>query len=236
MAEEENALALFLKEYSCAQLFAFLLIKHGCTSLIDHGKLLHTLLYLCKDVYGRVDTKELYNRFFKEMDTCDDYHLFRPGCKKLVHGIKQSPPVAVSYRMLRENGKLDGLCELKLETMTRKITFRNGLRVDSSSIKNNTIEEFVERTRIEYHKNGIKARKQTFYRYTRGESHWDSWGNLQCIHVGYSPDNKLRLYMEYNYDYTRSPPLYKNCVEYHLETGAIYIVSQPPNNKRQKII
>ncbi len=231
MAEEENALALFLKEYSCAQLFAFLLIKHGCTSLIDHGKLIHTLLYLCKDVYGRVDKKELYNRFFKEMDTCDDYHLIRPRCDDpLSYMIKQESLISVSYRMLRENGKPDGLCELKFRRETRKITFRNGIKVDANIQRN--IRDAAQRQITEYHKNGIKARRDSLYTNFRTVTHWDSWGNIQCIHRAVSPQTKLQLYKEYNYDYTCSPPLFKNYVEYYPKNRDVYRVYTTPDNNK----
>ena len=208
MAEEENALALFLKEYSCAQLFAFLLIKHGCTSLIDHGKLLHTLMYLCKEVYNRSDRKELYNRFFKQKRGI--HILLQPRCKHpLVKSIILTREAV--YTVLKENGNPDGQCTMVVykdkAVENRDLKFRNGKRVglqrhysNNKSVKTKTYHENgKKKEEIITHGNmlcGIAlVEKNEWNEHGQPLRHWRDWNNSQ-----------MKLECEWFYDNNFHPP------------------------------
>ncbi len=215
MAEEENALALFLTEYSCAQLFAFLLIKHGCTSLIDHGKLLHTLMYLCKEVYNRSDRKELYNRFFKQKRGI--HILLQPRCKHpLVKSIILTREAV--YTVLKENGNPDDQCTMVVykdkAVENRDLKFRNGKRVglqrhyiDGGSVKTKTYHENgrkkEEIVTHGYQCNTTSDKKREWNEHGQPLRHWMDWNK-----------SGFKLDCEWFYDNNFRPPNFLYRIRY----------------------
>ena len=220
MAEEENALALFLKEHSCARLFAVLLIKHGCTSLIDHGKLLHTLLYLCKDVYDRVDIKELYNRFFERKIGIHPLLIPRCKCDRLApryHHLKKTH--VATYTILKETGNLDGPCEKVVSRKDfkelRKVVYKNGKRI---GLQIHTGQFDLPHRVFSYHENGIK--KQELRRNDQSEhfhykAEFNEYGQKLRVYSSRKPDYTLLLLFTYHYDNDKNPPRLKRTDAYN---------------------
>jgi hypothetical protein len=191
-------------------------------------------MYLCKDVYERIDKVGLYDRHFEKITRIAvEENLF----------ITDLHPDALYYEeyeirtIRRECQRADGLCirvrrynvEGRSHLITRHTRFKCDLKV---GIEKHLLNGRLYRAK-EYDRQGKKKQLRVYDTTGRieKEQNFDTHGNDVCRHVR-SNSGALSLRREWIYDYGKNPPEFiaENCYE---SDGKLY---RTRSNKRQKLL
>jgi hypothetical protein len=166
-------------------------------------------MYLCKDVYERIDKVELYDRHFEKKTHREEVeNVFCTWGRTL-------PPYYEEYEVRtvrRECQRSDGLCirirkynvNNQCFLITRHTRFKCNVKV---GIEKTIMNGHLERTREYHHRKGNKKQLRTYDNagQIEVEQNFDIHNNMVCRHVR-NRSGIFYLRSEWVYDYSKYPP------------------------------